>query len=58
MNDETRKTISFRCDAGHEFTAHAWSALTVQFDDQQHQFYYCPICFGQWAVKQWPLKAT
>ena len=48
---------TFRCDAGHEFKMDAWSTMAVQFDDppQKHEFNYCPICFGQWAAKQWPL---
>lgn len=49
----------YRCDAGHELKMNGnctFHALAVSDDAAVYLFDYCPRCFGEWAVKQWPLR--
>jgi hypothetical protein len=49
----------YRCDKGHElsFPENAtYTTFRVQWNEDGKDYNYCPHCFGEWAVQQWPFR--
>lgn len=47
----------YRCDAGHEIKCNGtWTSFVFQAGGESHDYNYCMRCFGEWAVKNFPLR--
>lgn len=52
------KPTVYRCDKGHEMIVNEEWATMLLRDGKgvQTTYNYCPACFGEWAVAQWPFR--
>lgn len=65
MSADAKPTLArsyrYTCPAGHTMTlAGPWTTLHVAIHDLDgsiapRDYNYCMTCFGEWAVRQWPL---